>query len=220
VKLLNTSGYIFSIFLFVSAALSGQDTLRTYGPRFGFDLARFAYLLTDPAEIGAEFSVDMEVHKNIYPVFELGYNSISLTRESYTYSANGTYGRIGLDYNLLPVKDRSIHHMIFLGTRYGITFFKHQAENIIIPNSYWGDQIIEFYENNLTGHWLELTGGVKTEIAHNFFMGWNFRYKFLLSKGKDELMSAYLIPGYGKGSSNRSLGISYSILYKIPILKK
>ncbi len=54
--------------------LSAQDTLRTFGPRFGIDLVRFIYIFADPAETGAEVSVDFEIYRNIYPVFELGYN--------------------------------------------------------------------------------------------------------------------------------------------------
>jgi len=36
----------------------------------------------------------------------------------------------------------------------------------------------------------------------------------------DPLMIPELIPGYGTGGQNRNFGFSYSILYKIPLLKK
>ena len=51
--------------------VSEQDTLRTYGPRFGVDLSRFLYLLADPPQVGAEVSADFEIYKNIYPVVKL-----------------------------------------------------------------------------------------------------------------------------------------------------
>ena len=47
---------------------STQDTLRTFGPRFGIDLAPFIYYFTEPRLIGAEVSVDFEIYKNLYPV--------------------------------------------------------------------------------------------------------------------------------------------------------
>jgi hypothetical protein len=215
------SSFIFSLLLLTSLEALGQDTLRTYGLRIGIDLARFAYLFATPSQVGAEASVDLEIYKNIFPVFELGYNSISLDQESsYKYDEYGVYGRLGLDINLLPVKDRSVHHSIFVGTRYGLSRFQHQAENIIAPNGYWGDYYLDEYSNNVTGQWVEITGGVKTELVNNLFMGWTVRLKFLLSKGKDEVLSPYLIPGYGKGNSNSTFGISYTIMYKIPLLKK
>ena len=84
----NISGYIFSwvLLLFLAQTLTGQDTLRTYGPRFGLDLSRFAYLLATPAETGVELSADAELHKNIYPVLELGYNRISRVGELFDYA--------------------------------------------------------------------------------------------------------------------------------------
>jgi hypothetical protein len=116
----STSGYIISgiMCLVLAQSLSGQDTLRTYGPRIGVDLARFAYYFADPAEVGAEVSLDFEIYNNFFPVFEAGYSSLSDAVDETEYASGGAYARIGLDYNLLPVKDRSIHHSITVGFRY------------------------------------------------------------------------------------------------------
>lgn len=199
---------------------AGQDTLRTYGPRIGIDLARFAYIFATPSETGAEFSVDVEIYKNIFPVFELGYNHISESEDLFEYASGGTYARAGIDYNLLPVKDRSVHHNILVGFRYGVSIFSHSVENVLIPSDYWGDFVLDSYENSLTGNWLELVGGIKTEVASNFFLGWSVRYKILLNPEMDPLVPPQLIPGYGSGAENRGFGISYSILYKIPLFKR
>ena len=216
----STAAFIFSLCLLLPLKLTRQDTLRTYGPRIGLDIVRFAKLLAEPTEIGAEASLDLEVYKNIYAVMEAGYNSISIEEESFTYILNGAYTRIGMDYNLLPVKDRSVHHAIFLGGRYGISRFKHEADNIVSPNSYWGDFSLDQYVNSSFGQWVELTGGMKTELLKNFFLGWTVRYKILLSKGNDQVMDPYSIPGYGRGNTNRGFGISYSVLYKFPVIKR
>ena len=200
--------------------VSGQDTLRTFGPRFGIDLARFLYILADPSEIGAEVSADFEIYKNIYPVIELGYSTISENEELFDYTSGGSYGRAGVDYNFLSRKDRSVHHTMTLGFRYGISVFTHSIENVVIPGGYWGDYLPEPYENSLTGHWLEIVGGLKTEIVPNLFLGWSLRYKFLLNPDMDPIMIPALIPGYGTGGENRIFGFSYSIFYKIPLFKK
>lgn len=204
----------------VSEPVSKQDTLRTFGPRFGIDLARFLYILADPSEKGAEISVDFEIYRNIYPVFELGYNSIKDSHELFDYASSGSYGRLGLDYNILSPKDRSTHHSITVGLRYGMSVFKHSVENMVIPGGYWGDYTPGPYENNLTGHWFELVGGLKTEVLSNFFLGFSLRYKFLLNPEMDPLMIPKLIPGYGTSEENRAFGVSYSIFYKIPLIKK
>jgi len=221
----NISGYISrTILLLLALALfspvCGQDTLRTFGPRFGIDLARFIYIFADPSEIGAEVSADFEIYKNIFPVFELGYNSISESEELFSYEASGLYARAGIDYNILPQKDRSVHHSISVGFRYGMSPFSHSIDHVTITNSYWGDYQPGTYENNLTGHWAELVGSMKTEVLPNFFLGWTVRLKLLLNPDMDPLMVPELVPGYGTGGEDRNFGFSYSIMYKIPLLKK
>ena len=218
----NISGYICKILLLILtvSGLQGQDTLRTYGPRFGLDVARFVYFFADPAEIGAEASVDVEVYPNIYPVAELGYNSIDTEEEFFDYRSSGPYLRIGADYNLLPVTDRSIHHSTTIGFRYGISTFSHRVENLLVPSNYWGDLIIDSYENTLVGHWIELVGGLKTELVPNFFLGWNIRYRILVNPNMDPLVTPDLVPGFGSGTTNRAFGISYYVLYKLPLLKR
>lgn len=220
----NISGSIFKAILLLLALvfageLSAQDTLRTYGPRFGIDLARFLYLFADPVQRGAEFSVDFELYKNLYPVFEAGYNSMDDNEELFDYSSGGAYGRIGLDYNILPVKKRALQNSITVGFRYGMSVFNHSSENILIPG-YWGDYEAVDYENKLTGNWLELVLGVKTELFSNVFMGWSVRYKFLLNPDMDPLLIPELVPGYGTGGESGVFGFSYSLFYMIPLLKK
>lgn len=206
--------------LILSGNLAAQDTLRTYGPRFGIDLSRFLYLLLEPQQTGAEVSADFEIYRNLYPVFELGYNRMSHEQELFDYSSSGSYGRAGIDYNVLSLKDRSAHHAITMGFRYGMSRFRHQIEKIYFAEDYWGEYHAEPYENNLTGHWLELVGSMKAEVFSNFFLGWSVRYKILLNPGMDPLMTPETIPGYGSGGEDRVFGLSYSMFYKIPLFKK
>ncbi len=198
----------------------GQDTLRTFGPRIGLDISRFVYLFLDPAETAAEATLDAEVYRNLYPVLEVGYSSLDEKEGDFDYSMNGGYFRVGADYNVLKPKERSVHHTLTVGLRYGLAQFKHRAEHVTIPSDYWGDYLLESHENSLTGHWLELVGGVKAEIFNNFFLGWSLRYKILLNPEIDPLFTPLIVPGYGKGSMNRGLGFSYTVSYMFPILKK
>ena len=221
-RMKNICGYIFSgaILLILIQPLAGQDTLRTFGPRIGVDVARIAYIFAKPSELGAEFSVDFEVYKNIYPVFELGYSRISESGDLFDYTSGGPYARAGIDYNLLDTKDRSVHHSMTGGFRYGFSVFSHRTENVVIPNNYWGDYMMDSYENALAGSWLELVAGIRTEVAPNFFLGWAVRYKILFNPEMDPLIPPHFVPGFGSGGSDRGIGFTYSISYKIPLLKR
>jgi hypothetical protein len=224
-KMKSISGYIFkAILLLLTLAvmnqdLSGQDTLRTFGPRIGLDLAKFLYYFSDPAEYGAEISVDFEVYKNIYPVVELGYSNMSDSTDLFEYASSGSYGRFGLDYNVLSMKDRSIHHAFTVGARYGLSLFTQRAENMYIENGYWGDLLLDSYESSPRGHWIELVGGIKAEVLPNLFLGWLVRVKFLLNCDMDPNVTPALVPGYGNAAKSRGFGFSYSIYYKIPLVK-
>jgi len=212
----------FSSFLAVFLTATGayaQDTLRTYGPRFGIDLSRFIYYFSDPAETGASFSADLELVDDFYMVAEAGFSALSDSVSGAGYSSSGTFARIGLDYNILPVTDRSVHHSITAGIRYGISWFGHSAHHVVLPSAYWGDYTINNYENHLTGHWLEVVGGINVEILPNFFLGWSVRYKILLNPGLDPQVAPLLIPGYGRGTEDRGLGFTYSVYYRIPLWK-
>lgn len=199
---------------------SDLDTLRTYGPRIGIDLVPFFYYFTEPRIVGAEVSVDFEIIKNLYPVFELGFSSTSESKETFDYESAGNYARVGFDYNVLPVKDRSEHHVMTVGLRYGISLFKHSSDNVLIYSDYWGDYLSEPYENSLQGHWIELVGGIKVEVVSNLYMGWLLRYKFLLNQNMDPVMIPALVPGYGNGANTSTFGFSYSIFYMFPLIKK
>jgi hypothetical protein len=209
-----------ALLVHVSAQDVPQDTLRTFGPRIGIDVARFVYYFSDPSQISAEASLDFEVYRNIYPVFELGFSTTSESEETFDYQSGGVYARAGIDYNVLSIKDPSVHHAITAGFRYGMSVFSHSAENIMIGEGYWGDYTAESMENNMTGHWIELVGSMKAEVLPNFFLGWSLRYKILLNPEMDPLLNPELVPGYGAGGDSRTFGVSYSLFYKIPLYKR
>lgn len=220
--MMSISGYIFSALLILGllSPAQGQDTLRTYGPRIGLNLAPFVGYFTDPRIIGAEASIDVELFPDVYPIFELGFSNMSDSIDELSYNSGGGYARLGLDYNFLDLHDRSQHHALTLGFRYGTSIFKHNGENIIVRSEYWGDYLLESYENNLSGHWIELVGGITAEVAKNFFIGWTVRFKILLNPEMDPQMVPLLIPGYGDGTNSRGVGFTYSLMYKIPLIKK
>ena len=96
------------------------------GIRFGMDITRpFQDLWTKGNRYGTEFSADMEIWPNLYPVFETGYESFKIKTSYVDYSANGSYSRIGIDYNLFRLKMKS-KKIFSIGIRYGFAFAGQQ----------------------------------------------------------------------------------------------
>jgi len=214
------SGLLLVFLTMGSAKALAQDTLRTYGPRIGMDLSRAVFYFTEPRQTGVEASVDFELIRHLYPVFELGYNRLSEQAEGFAYSTGGVYVRAGADYDFLSPDDRSKHHCICAGLRYGFAAFSQKAKDISINSSYWGPYTPEDYQAQLEGHWLELVASMKTEIFSNFFLGWSLRLKLLLNPEMDPRVRPLMIAGYGSGRENRVFGFSYGLYYKIPLLKR
>ncbi|PID91379.1 MAG: hypothetical protein CSA96_08710 [Bacteroidetes bacterium] len=201
-------------------AQEAGDTLRSYGPRFGIDIGRLAYVIGYPPQLGSAVFLDFEVSKNIYPVLELGYSSSHVDSTSWDYNSSGFFALAGIDYNLLHNAGRSEHHTITAGLRYGFSNFSQDISNIIVHDGIWGDYSAPDHRAELHAHWIEILAGMRAEVAPNFFLGWHLRYRFLLNPEMDPLVSPLHIPGYGKGSAVKSFGLSYSLAYKIPLFKR
>ena len=68
-------------------------------------------------------------------------------------------------------------------------------------------------------HWFELVAGVKVNIYRNFNMGWTIRMKYKISASVNEYADPWYVPGFGKYKSS-NIGITYSLIYKLPIQTK
>lgn len=199
--------------------LNAQDGMRVRGPRISYDLGSLALLYFDPDRMVYTISVDYEIKQDIYAVIDLGYQQVNINRDNYKYSSSGMFTRLGADVNLLNYdKQVDVYEMMYVGGRYGFSLFNQQAQNISIPDPYWGDfsdgQIKKY---NLNAHWISLVGGMKAEVFRNFFMGWSvyLNIRFYTSGGKD--FETYNIPGFGKGGNRATATFNYTISYRIPM---
>lgn len=117
--------------------------------------------------------------------------------------------------------DRESADKMLVGLRYGFTTFYHNAENIQINDNFWGNYTGGKVESNwIAANWIEVATGMRARLFNNFYLGWSVRMRIKLGMGNDQTMFPYTIPGYGKAWNNTSVGINYSLSYKIPIYKK
>jgi len=214
--------YITGILLFLGSILpcSAQEG-RIKGIRFGYDLTRPALKYFEPERKGFEVSVDYEVKQNYYLTLEYGQQEVNLSKPGFSYSSDGNYGRMGLDYNFSKKKKEVDHYeMVFGGLRYGFATYSHLAEDIIMTENYWGVQTIdELQGNDISAHWFEVVAGIRGELFKNFFMGWSFHGKVMIWQKQGSTLYAYKIPGFGAGNKKAQLGFNYSIYYRIPLFK-
>ncbi len=196
-----------------------SDTLAKPTPdsfvRIGFDLSAVARQFFEPEVRQFEFSLDSEVYYNWFAIFEGGFANVRATERPFDYNAQTYFGRIGADYNLLPRTGTDKNNSLSLGIRYAYGLSTHEASNFLIRNDYWGDSDGNLERTNFHLHWIEFSGGLKTEIFQNFYLGWMIKTRVRIFESRNPELTPYYLGGYGHEKRRAPVMIHYYILYKL-----
>ena len=165
------------------------------------------------AYYSSELSATLAIENRFFPTVEVGMGSADMVSQLYEigYRTRAPYYRVGMDYNMQYEKDKPGY--IFLGGRVGYTSFDYSVEAPPLRDPIWGDEAaVQFVDVPCRTLWVEAVGGVRAEIAKNFWMGWSLRYKYPLYQGKLSHGGPWYIPGFGK-TSNTPFMFNYTIGY-------
>ncbi len=204
------------------------------GLRIGTDVITLVKSNRSSQFTGWEVNADMDINR-YYLAVDYGKWSVSqpittgqrFTGGPYTtgqYDNSGSYFRFGVDVNFLK-KDPD-RNMFFLGFRIGRASFNDAATfsdstaYSAKPNTNFGVTTKELVNTNLTGHWAELTTGLRVKIYKFFWMGYTARMKFTPSVSGDQELLSFDIPGYGLSSRKLYWGFNYQLFFKIPFTSK
>ena len=206
---------------------SENDTIyvkNKYGIRAGIDLSKQIRMLTEEYS-GLSLYGDIKIKERLFIVAELGNDQKTIETENINSKLSGSYIKTGFNYNLynnLP----GLNNEIYVGLRYSQSLFKNELIDYSIYNKdrFWNDQrILEYKEfENLKSSWIEFVVGFNSEIKNNLFMGLSLRLNRMLKQDIPENFTNLFIPGFNKVTENNNFGtgITYSIIYQIPIIKK
>lgn len=167
-----------------------------------------------------DMSAEMSFHNRYQAILELGLGKANSSPDdmNFTYTTPlSFYGKVGGSYNVTYNSDPS--YRFTAGLMLGYSAFKYSIENVQVSSDYWG-QDGTFSIDGLSSHalWAELALGLRVKVYKRIFMGWNFRYRFMLNYGKNEHGSPWYIPGMG--ARNQAISGSFSIYYVLPLNKK
>ena len=206
---------------------SESDTIyvkNKYGIRAGIDLSKQIRMLTEEYS-GLSLYGDIKIKERLFIVAELGNDQKTIETENINSKLSGSYIKTGFNYNLynnLP----GLNNEIYVGLRYSQSLFKNELIDYSIYNKdrFWNDQrILEYKEfDNLKSSWIEFVVGFNSEIKNNLFMGLSLRLNRILKQDIPENFTNLFIPGFNKVTENNNFGtgITYSVIYQIPIIKK
>ncbi len=148
-----------------------------------------------------------------------GHNTKTSIPSSYT--SDGKYFRIGLNYNLL--QDTPNKNMAFLGFRYARSFFK---DHLISKVQYrYSDNLIknkrpsiDSNQNNVEARWFEAVAGVKVKVCKLLYVGSTIRYKFGLSLDHTDAHVPYDVLGWGLNDDKEPFGFNLYLSIRIPFV--
>jgi hypothetical protein len=206
-----------------------------------------------------EVTADMSFKDNRYfLVTDVGYATSRLLKQNFNpvlgkvdngfqYDVQGAYFRIGFDYNFM--RRYFNNEALFVGVRYGHSFFSHSLTYNPLPDSIWkvnfqsgGIPLMKMEDSGLSANWGEVTGGLKVNLWKSIFVGYTVRLIFLGKiYGQEKALvrsfipnpdtpnfqytstgtlSANEIPGYGNTEESFKLGFSFYAYYRIPFRKR
>lgn len=212
--------YSFSLLLLLCPlAANAQDADTVKASRslsIGVELTGPVLYSLDRSKYNFEGRLAYRLNYKYFLVIEPGYSGFNFEKHNYEYYSRGMYLRIGTDISLLaPVASR-INHFAGIGLRYGLSLFQ-QATPSISFNNYWGHIDTSVEENSVNAHFIELQGGVKTELFTNVLIGWAVKLRTpLYSSGRNGEKAVY-IPGMGSTDSFIAAAVSYYIIYRFPL---
>lgn len=222
---MNTSGFfLLLLVIYSTSSLFGQnipisDTVIKPKPdrfvRVGFDISGVAIYFMNPEVRHLELSLDSEIAHNWFVNLEGGNVNVLSDQENYNYHATGIFFRAGVDFNLLKRQAKTRNDVVLVGFRYGFSSLNHGSTRFFVANEYWGDYSGSVENLNHQLHWVELKGGIKTEIFNNLFLGWSLRTRIRLAQSDDSQLQPFFIGGFGRGSRQAPISIQYSLMYKI-----
>jgi len=222
----------FFIVIFFSCGFSQEnplqkDTLKIkekYGIRFGIDLSKQVRMITEEYN-GISLYADFRIKERLFIVGEVGNDDKKIYNENLNSNSKGSYLKAGFNYNFYN-NPPGLENEIYFGFRFATSSFKSEVFDYLVYDfdKYWENGRIDDYKEfkNLNANWFELILGFNAKISKNIFMGTSLRLNRMINQKSPENFGNLYIPGFNivTEDNNFGTGITYTLTYRIPIVKK
>jgi len=146
------------------------------------------------------------------------YSSYRSSDVLYDFMSRGLSFTAGADYNFIKANVSQGRYSAGIGLRYGLSFYREEAPMLRYTNE-WGAGETSVPAESHTGHFMEITPGVRAELFRGVTIGWNLYMRLLLSAGAGKDLKPVWMPGYGPGTSGMTTGAEYYVSISIPYRK-
>lgn len=208
-----------SLFLLMGSKAVSQDTVMIpLHFRAGFDISGPILQLLNDDLISYGVLASLDFNQAISLNAGLRYTSFSAVEYNYNFRSRGTSVVIGADYNFMKPKTAQGKYNAGIGLRYGLSFYSQEASDIKYTNK-WGEGVSSMPLSRHTGHYLEITPGVRVELFNGVTIGWNVYMRLLITGGAGKDLNPIWMPGYGDATSGMTTGAEYYVSFSIPYKK-
>jgi hypothetical protein len=187
------------------------------GVRVELDIASPIFSATGQSDgYSVEGALSVNLKYKYFPVVEFGTSGLKnkISVNEAIFSANGLFGKVGVDVNLLKYNAAHADNLFLVGGRIGMSSFSYDLMNVIVADDYWDmKEVRDFPNMSATKWWFEIVVGVRVMVFRNVFMGWSVRNKSMLGKTAEGEIFPYFVPGYGN-SQTSNWAFNYVIGYK------
>lgn len=159
----------------------------------------------------------MNIRERFFPVFELGLGEADHEGRDLDnhFHVRSPYFRLGCDYNI-----RYKHldgYRFFVGLRYGFSFYKYDLTSPSpITDPVWGtSQPFDLQGLSGNAHWAEVVIGLETRLWSIIRLGWDIRFKLLITQKAHEVGQPWYIPGLGKQPDGIGWGGTFKLMFDI-----
>ena len=116
--------------------------------------------------------------------------------------------------DLAVVKKGASENNMLVGLRFGGAYQNYDLTNVKLYSDYWGEQRLNFYDQQRFDCWGEIVAGCQVQVYKGFQMGWYVRMKLLFTRNaKEGEVMPYYIPGFSF-RKDFQWGLNYYLAYK------
>lgn len=212
--------YTFSLCLLLLAfpafsqhAAQPDTGMKYHQIRLGIDIAKPIGNVFQQNHYSYEAALDYLIKKEVYATLEAGFGRSNIDYPDLKYTTSNTFVKIGVDKSMVPRLFSSDWDMLFVGLRYGMAFIQRDEATFTTNDDFWGTTTGTIAGKSFTGHWAELTVGIRVELFKGFYAGYTGRAKFLINQKAFRELPPDFIAGYGKGEKNTNFDFNFYLLY-------
>ena len=176
------------------------------------DISGPVIYFTNKNNLNAEGFVSTDLNEKKSLFIGGGFSKYSYSQYNYAYSTGGAFFKGGLDFNLLKPQVTMGKYWAGIGLHYGVSIFSYKIPEISNTN-YWGTTSLFVPSQSHLGHFVEASGGFRSQLFGSFRIGWSVSIRKMIYSGGDKDTRPIYIPGYGLASKSFTTGINYFLIW-------